>query len=160
MSAASMPTIARPNHRTTTKGWLSMYKATTSPSAHPCARAQCATVWHRSCSSLKLQTWNKRSLTTTWQYDQRQGVMLAFIYNPRSILTSPVASYINAGLSGCFVTSWANNVGMVCLFRRLRYMENLTRKITSRHLLDREEWGREEWKKVKKNSKQHGRWFK
>lgn len=60
MSAASTPTIARPNHRATTRGRLSMYKATTSPSAQPCASTQCATAWHCSCRTLKLQTWNKK----------------------------------------------------------------------------------------------------
>lgn len=52
-----------------------------------------------------------------------------------SVLTSPVDSQIKAGLFGCSAVVWANRAGMVLLFFKFRPMENLSRRITARHLL-------------------------
>lgn len=48
--------------------------------------------------------------------------------------TSPDASQIRAALSGCRVTVRPNRAGMLLLRLTFRDMENLTRRITSRHL--------------------------
>lgn len=99
MNAASTPIIARPNHRATSEGWLSMYKATTSPSVQPCASAQWATAWHRCWSSLKLQTWRKIIAEILWVnfplFKKRKIKISKILFEHPFILDSP---HLSCGL--------------------------------------------------------------